>query len=79
LLPLYCPSLEELFVRGGEMDWFESSDECCRKIQYYLDHDEQRRKIADAGYRLAHEKYSYEKMAAKIVNDISRELQAPAL
>ena len=79
LLTLYCPSLEELFVRGGELDWFESSEECCRKIQYYLDHDEQRLKIADTGYLLAHGKYSYEKMAAKIVNDISRELQAPAL
>ncbi len=78
LLTLYSPSLEELFVRGKQLDWFVSSRECCQKIQYYLDHDVQRRRIAEDGYRLAHEKYSYEKMVATIVNDISRNPQSPA-
>ncbi len=78
LLTLYSPSLEELFQRAGQLDWFDSNRECCQKIRYYLDNDAQRRRIADAGYRLAHEKYSYEKMAAKIVNDISCKSRGPA-
>ena len=70
LLTLYSPSLEELFGRGMELDWFESIEECCQKIQYYLDHDEERTRIAQAGYQLAHEKYSYEKMVEKILQDL---------
>jgi spore maturation protein CgeB len=67
---LYCPSLEALFVRGGHLDWFESTQECCEKIEYYLQHPEQREKIAAAGYDLAHGQYSYEKMVGKILSDL---------
>ncbi|CAB1055676.1 hypothetical protein D1BOALGB6SA_409 [Olavius sp. associated proteobacterium Delta 1] len=70
LLTAYTPSLEELFGRGQELDWFESVDECCDKIQYYLQHDEARQKIARAGYDLAHNEYSYDKMVEKIIGDI---------
>lgn len=70
LLTAYSPSLEELFGRGRELDWFETVEECCEKIEYYLQHDQQRRNIAAAGYRLAHQKYSYDKMVEKIIGDI---------
>jgi spore maturation protein CgeB len=70
LLTAYSPSLEELFGRGRELDWFESLEECCEKIEYYLGHDEERRKIALAGYRLAHREYSYDRMVERIVGDI---------
>jgi hypothetical protein len=59
LLTAYTPSLEEIFDRGKELDWFESVGECCDKIEYYLQHDQVRRKIASAGYQLAHNEYSY--------------------
>lgn len=70
LLTLSSPSLGELFGRGRELDWFESVEECCQKIEYYLNHDDKRRKIAKAGYDLAHGEYSYEKMVEKILADI---------
>jgi spore maturation protein CgeB len=70
LLTLYCPSLEELFMRGGHLDWFESTQECCEKIEYYLQHPERREKIAAAGYDLAHGQYSYEKMVEKILKNL---------
>ena len=70
LLTAYSPSLEELFGRGRELDWFETVEECCEKIEYYLQHDKQRRNIAATGYRLAHQKYSYDKMVEKIIGDI---------
>ena len=73
LLTAYTPSLEELFGRGKELDWFETVEECCDKIDYYLHHDEARRIIAKAGYQLAHNEYSYDKMVAKIIADIGSE------
>ena len=71
-LTLYSPSLEEMFGRGQELDWFESIEECCQKIEYYLNHPEERQKIAQAGYEFAHIHYSYEKMAEKIIADLSQ-------
>ena len=73
LLTAYTPNLEEIFERGKELDWFESVEECCAKIEYYLQHDEQRRKIARAGYQLAHHDYSYDKMVEKITEDVRKE------
>ena len=70
LLTLYSPSMEELFGRGVHLDWFESVQECCEKIEYYLQNPDERRKIARAGFELAHNEYSYEKMAQQIVNDL---------
>ena len=72
LLTAYTPSLEEIFGRGKELDWFESVGECCDKIEYYLQHDEERRKIAKAGYQLAHNDYSYDKMVEKIIGDLQK-------
>ena len=72
LLTLYSPSLETLFGRGRELDWFESIDECCQKIEYYLGHPEERQSIARAGYELAHQKYNYINMAEQILSDLAR-------
>ena len=73
LLTAYTPNLEELFGRGEELDWFESVEECCDKIEYYLQHDEERQKIARAGYQFAHNEYSYDKMVEKIIADVRQE------
>jgi spore maturation protein CgeB len=72
LLTAYSPALEEIFGRGRELDWFESIEECCEKIKYYLAHDEERRKIAAAGYDLAHREYSYDAMVNRIVEDVKK-------
>jgi spore maturation protein CgeB len=69
LLTAYSPNLEELFGRGVELDWFETVDECLKKIRYYLDHDDERKKIALAGYRLAHRQYRYRDLAQYIIKD----------
>ncbi len=72
LLTAYSPSLEELFCRKRELDWFETIEECCEKISYYLQHDQERKKIAEAGYHLAHNKYSYADLVKKITEDLSQ-------
>ena len=73
LLTAYSPSLQELLGRGKELDWFETVEECCEKIEYYLQHDEERQKIARAGYQLAHNEYSYDKMVNRIIEDVKQE------
>jgi spore maturation protein CgeB len=73
LLTAYSPSLQELFGRGKELDWFETVEECCDKIAYYLQHDEARQKIAGAGYQLAHNEYSYDTMVNRIIEDVKQE------
>ena len=70
MLTAYSPGMEALFGRGRHLDWFEDLDECREKIEYYLQHGAERRKIARAGYQLAHEKYSYDKMVEIIVRDM---------
>ena len=75
LLTAYTPNLEELFGRGKELDWFETVEECCEKIAYYLEHDQERKQIARAGYQLAHNEYSYDKMVERIIADIGKEGQ----
>ena len=73
LLTAYSPSLEELFGMGKELDWFETVEECCERIEYYLQHDEERKKIAEAGYQLAHNEYSYDTMVNRIIKDVQQE------
>ncbi len=75
LLTAYCPSLQELFGRGKELDWFETVEECCEKIEYYLQHDEERQKIVRAGYQLAHNEYSYDTMVNRIIADVKQEVK----
>lgn len=70
LLTAYSPNLEELFGRGRDLDWFETIEECCQKIEHYLHHEQARKQIADAGYKLAHSRYRYTDMAKKMLNEV---------
>lgn len=70
LLTAYSPNLEELFERGKQLDWFTNTDECLKKIEFYLQHADKRKEIADAGYRLAHQKYKYTDMVERIMNNL---------
>lgn len=50
-LPLY-------FEQGKHLVWFESHDDMMDKILYYLEHDEERKRIAEEGYRIVKEKHT---------------------
>lgn len=51
-LPLY-------FVNGEDLVWFKSREELFRLVDYYLEHEEERRKIAENGYRKVKEFHGY--------------------
>lgn len=72
LLTQYSPKMEEIFQRGHHLDWFESLEECCEKIEYYLAHEEERKQVALNGYKLAHEQYSFDQLAERILCDVEK-------
>jgi hypothetical protein len=44
------PKHQELYEEGKEAEFFSSTEECADKIKFYLNNEEERRKIATAGY-----------------------------
>lgn len=50
LLTDWVPSMDELFEDGKHLVLYRSMDECIDKAKYYLRHDEERERIAQAGY-----------------------------
>ena len=49
LLTEYRPFIKEMFRIGEELDVFRSREEQVEKIQYYLNHENERKEIARAG------------------------------
>ena len=45
----YFPGLEEIFENSKHLVWFNSIPEAIELIQYYLNHDKEREKIAETG------------------------------
>ncbi|MCH5259955.1 MAG: glycosyltransferase [Lachnospiraceae bacterium] len=53
------PEIMEYFEDGRELVTFGSMDECLEKITYYLEHEEERHKIASMGHRVVRERFGY--------------------
>lgn len=66
LLTHYVPGMEELFVNHHHLVWYHDFDECVELINYYLDNDEERNKIRNNAYILAHTEYSMERQLRKM-------------
>jgi len=62
------PELEELFIKGKEIETFKSLQELKDKTSYYLKHDEERKKIGINGYLKVRNNYTYEKQIKKILD-----------
>lgn len=50
LLTNWIPTIEEFFQDGKHLALYRSHDEMVDKVKYYLKHDDEREKIAQAGY-----------------------------
>lgn len=59
--------LEELFPENQEMIYFENKEELLEKIRYYLAHDDERKKIAHAGWKKVHTHYNERLIAQYMV------------
>lgn len=63
----------ELFEEGKEAAYFESPEELVDKVRYYLHHDEERQRIAEAGYqRVIAGKHTYQDRLEEILKCIQR-------
>ena len=59
----------ELFEEDKEAAYFESPEELVDKVQYYLQHEEERRRITEAGYRRVMERrHTYKDRLVEILN-----------
>ena len=57
----YCPELEQLFEIGKEIVTFKFGDfdELREKLKWYLSHDQERERIARAGYERGRKQHTY--------------------
>ncbi len=59
-------NVEEYFVPGKEAVIFRDSEDLAEKCRYYLEHEEERRAIAKAGYERTVKEHTYEKRFTEI-------------
>jgi glycosyltransferase involved in cell wall biosynthesis len=70
LLSNYQPELEQFFTCGEHYVYFEDEKDMCEKIDYYLSHDSERRRIARNGHYRVSELFSYENAVETIVRTV---------
>lgn len=71
LLTEYVQDMEEFFEIGKEIETYRTPEECVEKINYYLEHDEERKEIAERGYSRAIRDHSFSKRFEKVLKDVS--------
>lgn len=73
LLQRYVPGME-LFLRDGA-EYFSSVDECVRKINYFVEHNQERQRIADRGYEIGRDRFTSRARIKELVILIDRYLK----
>lgn len=71
LIHPYCLGLKDEFTAGVHYEDYKTQEELYTKIDYYLEHEEERKKIADAGYDKCTKDYSYTERVKKLLNEIA--------
>lgn len=56
----YQPEMEEYFVDGEDLVMYTGMEDLTAKVNYYLEHEEERRQIAENGRRRVREEYGLE-------------------
>jgi len=73
LLTEYVPGIEEYFEVDKEIVCFRDADEMAEKIDYYIQHDEERQAIAQSGWKRAISEYTSFHMVSKVFNQIEED------
>lgn len=73
LLTNYQPEIAEYFVDGEELVIYSDFRDMYDKIQYYLEHEEERKRIAYAGYLKVKERFHYNRQVGEIVKVLEGE------
>jgi len=75
LLTEYVPHIENYFQIDKEIVCFRDSKEMIDKIKYYLNHDEERRAIAKAGWERARANYTSFHTLSKVFEEIEEDIK----
>jgi len=68
LITDYADNITDFYEPDKEIICYKNMDEAIEKINYYLKHDEERKKIALAGQKKTLENYTYKKKAKEYLN-----------
>ncbi|MFC1965999.1 glycosyltransferase [Chloroflexota bacterium] len=74
LLTEYVPRIEKYFDIDKEIVCFESAEEMIDKVTYYLNHETERRAIAQAGWKRATSEYTSFHMLSKVLDGIEEDV-----
>jgi spore maturation protein CgeB len=77
VLTNYLPGLESFFTQGVHLVWYESPQECLELIDYYLKHEEQRKRIARSGFEWVHSRRTYDVVMDELISRIENADTAP--
>lgn len=66
LLTNYQADYDPLFVRGEDYEIYEDYNDLVEKVRYYLNHTDERLRIAENGYKKVKELHSYDKRLDQI-------------
>lgn len=75
LLTSWIPTIEEFFEDGKHLVLYRSLDEMVDKAKYYLAHDDEREKIAQAGYEEVIKKHTIQNRVDVILNEYLKSLK----
>jgi len=74
LLTNYVPGLETIFTKGIHLEWYKSQEECVELIDFYLKHEDKRKKIAHAGHNFAHANRTYDVVMNEMISYIEEDM-----
>lgn len=70
LLTNWIPTLGDLFQDGVHLVTYKTMDEAIEKAKYYLAHDDEREKIAEAGYQEVMAKHTFSHRAEQVLKTV---------
>ena len=73
VLTNYCEETAELFEEDKEIVMFLTPEELIQKVDYYLEHEEEREQIARAGHEKAMNDYTYEKKIKRLLDWVTED------
>ena len=76
LLTEYAPGIESYFDIDKEIVCFHNADEMIDKITYYLNHEEERRAIAQAGWKRATAEYTSFHVLSRVFDEMEKDTAA---
>ncbi len=73
----YVPRIEEIFQKGGHLDWFQDEEECVEMVRDYLQRGGDRRRIAGRGKELVVSRHTYRHRVEEILEALGARGGAP--